>query len=96
MKLSERMKDITLLKQRYLCGGQWQDALSGVVFAVNDPATGVNCKLASGRGRCLTRQHDDRRQLVGDACCDLGRDRRRPGWRALCEPERLVQRLELN
>lgn len=41
MKLSERLKDITLLQQRYLCGGRWQDALSGAVFAVDDPATGT-------------------------------------------------------
>lgn len=41
MRLSERLKEAGLLKQHFLCDGQWQAALSAAQFTIVDPATGA-------------------------------------------------------
>ncbi|MER8124741.1 succinate-semialdehyde dehydrogenase (NADP(+)), partial [Acinetobacter baumannii] len=41
MTLSKHLQDPSLLKNRYLCDGQWRSALTESVFAVDDPATGA-------------------------------------------------------
>ena len=44
------LKDMTLLKNKGLIGGQWVDAESGKRFAVTDPASGATVVIARSRG----------------------------------------------
>jgi succinate-semialdehyde dehydrogenase/glutarate-semialdehyde dehydrogenase len=76
MQLSERMRDITLLQQRYLCGGRWRDALSGAVFAVDDPATGALIARVPNAG-----------EPDAVAAIDAA-EQALPAWRALTGKER--------
>ena len=70
------LKDMTLLKNRGLIGGQWVDAESGKRFAVTDPASGATVVEVADMGRAETKR------AIDAAAAAL------PGWRGKTAKER--------
>ena len=70
------LKDMTLLKNKGLIGGQWVDAESGKRFAVTDPASGATVVEVADMGRAETKR------AIDAAAAAL------PGWRAKTAKER--------
>ncbi|TMS57495.1 NAD-dependent succinate-semialdehyde dehydrogenase [Imbroritus primus] len=76
MTLSKHLQDPSLLKNRYLCDGQWRSALTESVFAVDDPATGATIASVPNADAA------DARAAIDAA------HRALPAWRALTGKER--------
>ncbi len=70
------LKDMTLLKNKGLIGGQWVDAESGKRFAVTDPASGATVVEVADMGRAETKR------AIDAAAAAL------PGWRGKTAKER--------
>ena len=70
------LKDMTLLKNKGLIGGQWVGAESGKLFAVTDPATGATIVEVADMGRAETKR------AIDAAAAAL------PAWRAKTAKER--------